>query len=124
MVVKKAVSHKFCKILLTRGVRHIDKLTTHGLLKDSEAEEIVVELDELLEHVLTCDQFHHEGELDFGKDDQDLACSLLPRNTEETSPGVEVEGVETDDNGQHGGFNLDPTDVPGIQNDLGNVPEE
>jgi hypothetical protein len=103
-VVKKAVSHKFCKILLTRGVHYIDKLTTHGLLKDSEAEEIVEELDEHLEHVLTCNELHHEGEIRLHLDeDDDNVCTLLS-TTKEKAPEEEVDK----DDDRTPGFHDDP----------------
>ncbi|KAG7342271.1 cyclic nucleotide-binding protein [Nitzschia inconspicua] len=96
-VVKKVVSHKFCKILLTRGVHYIDKLTSGGFLKESEAEEIVKELDDLLENVITCDQMHHEGELDLNLDDSVHFCSLLPQKIEESSPDGEREGIDSNE---------------------------
>jgi hypothetical protein len=102
-VVKKVVSHKFCKILLTRGVHYIEKLTTHGLLKDSEAEEIVEELDEHLEHVLTCDKLHHEGEISLHLDDDDgNVCTLLP-STKEKAPEEEVDKDDDPTLGFHDG---------------------
>lgn len=58
-----AISHKFCKILLTSGIHYIDKLVTIGLLKESEAEEFVEGIEENLHHVVTCDMKHHPGEI-------------------------------------------------------------
>ncbi|KAL3921299.1 MAG: hypothetical protein SGILL_002818 [Bacillariaceae sp.] len=88
-IVRKAVSHKFCKILLTKGIHEIDRMTSHGLLKASEAEEIVEELEHLLAHVMSCDESVHEGQLELENldDDDGLACTLLPR-------GVEKDGQE------------------------------
>ena len=68
-VVHLAASHKFCKILLNRGVAYVDKLAGFGLLKESEAEEMVEELEELLDHVISCDLEHHKGEMDVVYDD-------------------------------------------------------
>jgi hypothetical protein len=82
-VVRLAVSHKFCKILLNKGVHYIEKLVQHGLLKDSEAEEFVEELEHLLEAVISCDSKTHEGELDLQDaggeetDKHDLRASSL-----------------------------------------------
>ncbi len=60
-VVELAVSIKFCKILLNKGVRQIDKLAQYGLLKDAEAEEMVAEVNHLLDEVKLCEDY--EGEL-------------------------------------------------------------
>jgi hypothetical protein len=87
-LVRKAISHKFCKILLSKGIHNIEKMTAHGFLKESEAEEIVAELEELLEHVITCDKSKHEGQMDLEDMDfqeHNLACSLLPTTKEGSS---------------------------------------
>mmetsp|Transcript_8052 Transcript_8052/g.20186 ORF Transcript_8052/g.20186 Transcript_8052/m.20186 type:complete len:1010 (-) Transcript_8052:591-3620(-) len=68
-VVHLAASHKFCKILLNRGIAYVDKLAGFGLLKESEAEEMVEELEELLDHVISCDLENHEGEMDIVYDE-------------------------------------------------------
>ena len=61
-VVRLAVSHKFCKVLLNKAVHSVEKLVKHGLLKDSEAEEMVERLEHLLDDVISCDSKVHEGE--------------------------------------------------------------
>jgi NhaP-type Na+/H+ or K+/H+ antiporter len=60
-VVELAVSIKFCKILLNKAMRQIDKLVKYGLLKDSEAGEMVDEVKELLDGVILCEDC--EGEV-------------------------------------------------------------
>lgn len=57
-----AISHKFCKILLTMGIHWIEKLVKTGLLKESEAEPLIEEIEEHLDHVVSCDMDHHPGE--------------------------------------------------------------
>ena len=61
-VVELAASHKFCKILLTCGIQHMAKLVSVGLLKATEAEPFIEELEELLGHVISGDVGHHVGE--------------------------------------------------------------
>jgi len=41
-------THIFCQILLNKGIKHVDDIVELGLLKDSEAEEIVEEIAHLL----------------------------------------------------------------------------
>mmetsp|Transcript_28596 Transcript_28596/g.47617 ORF Transcript_28596/g.47617 Transcript_28596/m.47617 type:complete len:182 (+) Transcript_28596:2276-2821(+) len=89
-VVRLAVSHKFCKILLNKGIQYIERLVGHGLLKESEAEEIVEELEHLLEHVISCNESSHEGEMDISivevggdGEDHDLRASTLHINAED-----------------------------------------
>jgi hypothetical protein len=82
-VVRLAVSHKFCKVLLNKAVHSVEKLVKHGLLKDAEAEEMVERLEHLLDDVISCDSNVHEGE--FGlkdaegeeKEKHDLRASSL-----------------------------------------------
>jgi hypothetical protein len=69
-IVQLAVSHKFCKILLNIGISYMEKLVTHGLLKESEGEHFVEELEGYLDHVLSCDELHHPGELTTRDDDE------------------------------------------------------
>lgn len=57
-----AVSHKFCKILLTKSIHNVEKLVTIGLLKESEAEHFVEQIEEQLDHVASCDLLLHPGE--------------------------------------------------------------
>ena len=104
---------QFCKILITKGIQYIEKLTVHGLLKDSEAEEIVEELEELLEHVISCNETHHEGEMDLNIDDEGKECVLLPetKNHEEAPIPME-EQTGGDDNANYGGIASSPVDVP------------
>jgi hypothetical protein len=61
-IVGLAVSHKFCKILLTMGISHVGKLVRVGLLKETEAEHFVEEIEGYLEELITCKDTHHPGE--------------------------------------------------------------
>ena len=63
-IVKIAVSHKFCKILLTMGISYVSKLVDVNLLKESEAEEFVEEIEHHLEELVSCREMHHPGELE------------------------------------------------------------
>jgi NhaP-type Na+/H+ or K+/H+ antiporter len=67
-VVELAISHKFCKILLTMGIFQMEHLIKVGLLKESEAEPFVEEIEENLDHVLSCDEEQHPGEIDIPDD--------------------------------------------------------
>jgi len=60
--VELAISHKFCKILLTMSVHYVEKLVEVGLLKETEAEPIVEEISEHLDHVIACEMDTHPGE--------------------------------------------------------------
>jgi hypothetical protein len=82
-LVELAVSHKFCKILLTMGISNVGKLQRVGLLKATEAEHFVEEIEEYLDELVTCQESHHPGEKEdvggphpeFGKD-----CDLCVNN--------------------------------------------
>lgn len=78
-IVELAVSVKFCKILLNKAMRQIDKLVRYGLLKDAEAEEIVDEVKHLLDAVILCEDY--EGEIRKpaaeGEDDE-MTKGVLP----------------------------------------------
>jgi hypothetical protein len=63
-VVEVAISHKFCRILLTAGIFYLEKLAKTGLLKESEAESLVEKIEEHLDLVLTCERADHPGEID------------------------------------------------------------
>ena len=103
--------------MITKGIQYIEKLTVHGLLKDSEAEEIVEELEVLLEHVISCNLSHHEGEMDLQVDDEGKSCSLLPDpKKEETAP--------EDDAAKYSGIAASPIDLPTNDEDLTKVDEE
>ena len=43
-VVSECATRRFCHIILTKGIEHIEKLVRHGLLKESEAEHITEDL--------------------------------------------------------------------------------
>ena len=49
--VIETTTHIFCQILLNKGIKHVDEIVELGLLKDSEAEEIVEEMVHLLGQV-------------------------------------------------------------------------
>ncbi len=57
-----AISHKFCKILLTMSIHYVDKLVKVGLLKETEAEPLVEEIEEHLDHLISCELTRHPGE--------------------------------------------------------------
>lgn len=61
--VAVVISHKFCAILLNSGQHYITKLVKSGLLKDDEAEHWVKEIEEHLDHVLSCSAKDHPGEM-------------------------------------------------------------
>jgi hypothetical protein len=64
-IVELAVSHKFCKILLTMGISHVGKLTRVGLLKETEAEHFVEEIEGYFDELISCKEAHHPGEKEF-----------------------------------------------------------
>jgi len=63
-LVEVAASHKFCKIILTKGIIYLEKLVDIGLLKESEAEPYVEQMEEYLDHLVSCDETHHPGEVE------------------------------------------------------------
>ena len=65
-----AVSHKFCTILLSGGIFYVDHLVEIGLLKESEAEHLVEEIEEHLDLVMSCEESQHPGEMDLEVNDQ------------------------------------------------------
>ena len=53
--VQAIVSYKFCTILLSKGIRHIEEMVhTFGLLKEDEAEHLIETLEEQLDAVEEC----------------------------------------------------------------------
>jgi NhaP-type Na+/H+ or K+/H+ antiporter len=74
--VEKVVSHKFCNILLNKGARYIENLNRTGLLKDTEAEEVLEEIQEALQHVNSCTAEDHPGEISMTTDDDDSSSRL------------------------------------------------
>jgi hypothetical protein len=63
------VSHKFCNILLNKGARYIEHINRTGLLKDREAEEVLDQIQNALEHVTSCALEDHPGEIPMTDDD-------------------------------------------------------
>lgn len=61
-IIALATSHKVCKILLNQAMYHVEKLVRAGLLKESEAEDYIEELEEDHDHVLSCNLTSHPGE--------------------------------------------------------------
>jgi hypothetical protein len=47
-VVVDIRTHRFCEVLLNRGIQYVEEIHNHGLLKESEAEELVEELAHLI----------------------------------------------------------------------------
>jgi hypothetical protein len=83
-IVQLAVSHKFCKILLNMGISYMGKLAKVGLLKESEAECFVEEVEEYLDHVLSCDEKSHPGQLTIPDDDEiEIAGTQVERALQE-----------------------------------------
>eukprot|EP00934_Nitzschia_sp_Nitz4_P000343 Nitzschia sp. Nitz4//scaffold35_size145790//85172//87847//NITZ4_003034-RA/size145790-snap-gene-0.15-mRNA-1//1//CDS//3329549136//343//frame0 len=80
-VTSLAISHKFCKILLSAGVHHVEKLVDIGLLKESEAEHFVEEIEEELHHVAKCNVSRHPGEME--EDDEDSEDIIEEEPTKE-----------------------------------------
>lgn len=70
-LVELTVSHKLCKILLTMGISHIEKLKATGLVKESEAEHFVEEIEEYLDEIMTCQDKHDQNPEEARED-----CSL------------------------------------------------
>ena len=61
--LETVVSHKFCLILLNSGVHYINRHKKSGLLRDQEAEHLIEEIEEEIQHVLSCSEKDHPGEL-------------------------------------------------------------
>lgn len=122
-VVQLAASHKFCKILLNRGVKYVEKLASYGLLKESEAEELVEEIEEMLDNVISCDLEHHEGEIEFLDDKTTDVLHEGPRPStldplpEESHDIMDEDGADNNDvdtvnrDDQHGADNAHHDDV-------------
>jgi hypothetical protein len=56
-------SHKLCSILVNNSARHVTKLSERGLLKETEAQGILENLDEALHHIAVCEKYEHKGEI-------------------------------------------------------------
>mmetsp|Transcript_11770 Transcript_11770/g.28173 ORF Transcript_11770/g.28173 Transcript_11770/m.28173 type:complete len:519 (-) Transcript_11770:112-1668(-) len=66
--VRLASSHKFCKIIIKRMIQAIDELNSNGLLKTSEASEMLEDAQNLMFGVVQCHLETHEGEIKFEED--------------------------------------------------------
>jgi NhaP-type Na+/H+ or K+/H+ antiporter len=92
--VVKVVSHKFCNILLNKGARYIENLNRTGLLKDTEAEEVLEEIQEALQHVTSCAAEVHPGEIPTNTDDESF------HNMEGSLYGIDEENEENEEKHQ------------------------
>ncbi len=61
--VQNVVSHLLCLTLLNNAAKYVESLTHVGLLKDSEAEHYLEEIEESLAMVSLCSADSHPGEL-------------------------------------------------------------
>ena len=60
--LETVISHKFCGILLLTAAKKVEKAVESGVLKSTEAEKVLEELQERLRQVNSCEIQHHEGE--------------------------------------------------------------
>ena len=60
--LETVVSHKFCSILLLNAAREVEEALESGMIKPTEAEEALEEIQEGLQEVNSCDVRHHESE--------------------------------------------------------------
>lgn len=95
-IIELATSHKLCKILLHQSMSHIEKLVRTGLLKESEAEHFLEELQEDHDHVLSCDLKEHPDEVPNQLSEvlEETVDSLVSNNLHDQA---DVEGVVRDD---------------------------
>jgi len=61
--VESIVSHKFCNILLNRSVKHIEKMTETNLLKETEAQSFMEDIQDELFANDSCRKQEHPGEM-------------------------------------------------------------
>ena len=66
--VRLASSHKFCKIIIRRMINAIDELNSNGLVKTSEASQMLDDAQNLMFGVVQCHLDSHEGEIKFEED--------------------------------------------------------
>jgi hypothetical protein len=72
-VLELAITHKFCKILLNIGVIHILKLVSLGMMKETEAEPMVEEIEERIHHI----NAHHISTLVSDESEEHKASSFF-----------------------------------------------
>jgi NhaP-type Na+/H+ or K+/H+ antiporter len=60
--LETVISHKFCAILLLTTAKKVEQAVESGVLKSTEAEEMLEELQVRLRQVNSCELQHHEGE--------------------------------------------------------------
>lgn len=60
--IEAVISHKFCTILLLNAARYVERVTQAGLLKATEADEYLEEVQQALHNVDSCSERHHQGE--------------------------------------------------------------
>jgi len=73
--VRLASSHKVCKIILQKVIHLVDRWTESGLLKSSEAGDLLDELQGLMLNVVDCTLSEHEGQK-FVFEREDAAAKL------------------------------------------------
>lgn len=65
IIVTEVSTHKLCDILLNRGILYMEELVEFGLLKESEAEEIIGELAGIQQKIcrtkVNCVEHEHEN---------------------------------------------------------------
>lgn len=89
-----AISHKFCKILLTMSVHYVERLVKLGVLREAEAEPFVEEISEHLDHVIACNLSDHPGENELSAIDKCNEIHPLPDG--EYDENDDVDSVKDD----------------------------
>jgi NhaP-type Na+/H+ or K+/H+ antiporter len=87
--VREVATHKFCDILVNRSIQYIERLVKFGLLKESEAEEIVDEMIHIQKNICEAkiNMHVHASEYDF-------SCRDLGPASAEYGKSTEMEGKE------------------------------
>lgn len=104
--VEKIVSHKFCTILLTGAAQRVEDFTNAGMLKNTEAEEFLVEIQDQLFHIDTCKAYDHPGERPLTADEEygervDQSVVEKEWKYNDAPPDAATENKH-DDNEEHG----------------------
>lgn len=100
--VIEITTHKFCDILLSKGIKYVEKLVKFGLLKDSEAEEMIEEMIHLQKEVkhTTCNATARK------KDHLEIAIAGL-----NSAPSEGLHSIAEGDGSKEAGVDVDETEA-------------
>jgi len=103
--VERVVSHRFCVIILNNAGTRLEEWVETGLIKETEAEELLEELQEQLTEAGKCPLGQHPGQLPIVDDDAKEEFGHMVLATEEDASVTEHNDPENNGTGESGSNN-------------------